>query len=303
MKRPALLPGLIFSSLLLSGCFSLTDKDVRLPAAPSAHQTQQLVEQKKQNLQDRKPQFTLPETLGGIVSSDSWIVYQTKQEEEFKGHVSYDNGQYIFKSDYALSQRKKNLITAKGNVFIRHNESPDIWYELHADRVQYNYQTGQGSAHADKNKRIELKYHTDKNELITAYARQAHFNTKEKTYDLDGQAHILYTNEKGQNISLKADRIIARQQDRYALLEGHAEADNGQYRLQSDKMEYDGLAGQAKAYGDRPLATGATEMGTFAIIADEVSAQTDSRHMELKGQVQGWIVSDTINQSAAAKSL
>ena len=261
-----------------------------------------MLEQKKQDLQGRKPPFTLPDTLGGVVASDSWIVYQEKQEEEFKGNVSYDNGQYIFKSDYALSQRKKNLITAKGNVFIRHNEKDDVFYELHADRVQFNYQSGRGSAQADKGKLIELKYHTDKDEMVTAYAQRAEFNTQEKTYDLDGQAHILYVNDKGQTLTLKADHITARQQDKYALLKGHAEADNGQYKLQAEAFEYDGAAQQAKAYGDRPLATGTTQQGTFAIIADEVSAQTDTRRVQLKGQVQGWVVSDTINRSKAAKS-
>jgi len=302
MKRSSLLVIFPLSCIAFAGCFSLTDKQVNLPPAPDSNKIQQNLAQKKQNLQDRKPQFILPETLGGIISSDSWIVYQEKQQEEFKGHVSYDNGQYIFKSNYALSERKKNRITAKGNVFIRHNAENTVWYQLQAGQAQYNYQTGQGYAQAAKNTPLELKYHTDKDELITAYARKAEFNTQEKTYQLDGDGLIIYTDARGQTLSLKADHITVRQQDQYALLKGHAQADNGQYRLQADTLEYNGKTQQAKAWGDRPLTSGTTEQGTFAIIADEVSAQTDTRRVELKGQVQGWVVSDTINKSKAAKS-
>ena len=101
--------------------------------------------------------------------------------------------------------------------------------------------------------------------------------------------------------TLKADRISARQKEQYALLEGHGEVFNQQYRLLADRMEYNGTLQQAVASGNRPLAQGSTENGTFAIIADEVTANTDTRDINLLGNVQGWILSDQIN-SAEKKS-
>ncbi|MBO7237672.1 MAG: hypothetical protein J6U96_00055 [Elusimicrobiaceae bacterium] len=287
-------------ALCLAGCFSLTDKQEKTNL-PTPAQGQQLFQQKKQALQDKKPQFSLPDTLGGVVSSERWIVYQEKQEEEFIGNVHYDNGQYIFKAGYALSQRKKNLITAKENVFIRYNAEDGVWYQLKAEQARYNYQTGEGSAKAARRKLIELQYHTAQNELMKAYGQKAQFNTQLQTFELDGKAKLIYTDAQGQTITLQADHITARQQDQYALLKGHAQADNGQYRLQADTLEYDGTTQQAYAYGDRPLATGATDEGTFAIIADKVSAHTDSQQIKLEGQVQGWVVADKINQSKASK--
>ena len=195
MKHCATLLFLSAISLSTMGCFSLTDKK-DTPHAPTVTQAQQNLENKKKNLQSRKPSFTLPENLGGIISSDRWVVYQEKQQEEFTGHVNYDNGQYIFKADYVLSQRKKNLLTAKGNVFARCNAEEGIWYELHADQANYNYQAGNGNAKANRNKLAQLIYHTVKDELLTAYAQQAQFNTKEQTFQLDGKATLIYTNKQ-----------------------------------------------------------------------------------------------------------
>ena len=47
---------------------------------------------------------------------------------------------------------------------------------------------------------------------------------------------------------------------------------------------------------------GKTEDGTFAIIADKITAENTTRKNQLNGQVQGWIVSDEINRSAVNKT-
>ncbi len=292
------------AAVCLSGCFSLTDTQTSAPALPVTASLEQAAEQKKQSLATLKPSaVSLPEALGGILSSDRWTVYQEKEEEEFEGNVHYDNGQYIFRAGYALSQRKQNLFTAREKVYLRRNEPDGVWYELHAPQAVYNYKTGWGQAEAPSGQQIKLVYHTAKGDLITAYARRAEFNTKQQTYVLAGRARVLHQNAQGQLTTLKADRISVKQKTRYALLKGHASADNDTYHFQSDAIEYDGIAQQAYAYGDRPLAQGSTPDGTFAIIADKVTAQTDSRKIHLEGDVQGWVVSQQINQSKANKKL
>lgn len=293
--------------LLLStssmGCFSLHDTKPEFSVADN------LVPQTlAQSYERAKPQKTaspsantLAEGLGGILSSDNWIVYQEKEQEEFVGNVSYDNGIYHFKSDYALSERKLNRITAKGSVFLRKQETDGSWYQVQADTVVYNYQTGQGYAQAADGKRIDLQYKTPQGDHILAQARRANFNTKEQTCELTGRIVVTRTDATGQVITLKANRMTAKQQGMYARLQGNAEASNGQYCLNAQTIEYDGQANQAYAYGKRPLVQGSPEQGTFAIIADKATTNTTSRHIDLQGQVQGWIVSDTINQAETKK--
>ena len=101
---------------------------------------------------------------------------------------------------------------------------------------------------------------------------------------------------------MQADKISAKQKENYALLQGNAIVQSQDYTLRSETIEYDGNQKMAYAYGGRPLADGKTQEGTFAIIADKVSAETDSHKIKLSGQVQGWIVSDQINNSKANES-
>jgi len=290
---------LVATALLLSGCFSLKNKSTTTPATPTLPNVKQTINNQKQTLKSSAPTVALPDMLGGVLTSDSWTVYQDKAEEEFEGNVRYDNEQYIFQADYALSQRKKNLFTARGNVYVRHNDKNDIWYELYAHEVVYNYQTGIGIAKSAKKQPVRLVYHTDKGDLITATAKRAEIDTHKEIYQLIDHAVITRTDSKAMTITLKADKIFVYKQDQHALLQGHASIENEQYRFQAKNLEYDGLAQQAYAYGDRPLATGTTQDGTFAIIADKVTAKTDTHNVHLDGNIQGWVVSEKINQSKA----
>lgn len=286
--------------LLLGGCFSLNDTQAKPVSAPKLGAAKAAAEQKTQKLKDKKTASAqMPQVLGGVVSSDRWVVYQDKEEEEFEGNVHYDNGVYAFRARYALSQRKKNLFTAKGSVYARKNEPDGGWYELYADRAVYNYQTGAGEASADKGQKIKLVYKNAKGDLVTATARRADFNVKEETYRLSGDAFVKHQDALGKTATLRADQISARQKDNYAILQGDAEVKNEDYNLKAQTIEYDGATGLSYAYGGRPLSRGKTEDGTFAIIADKVTAENDSRKIKLSGKVQGWMVSDQINQSKA----
>lgn len=291
----------VMSLCLLAGCFSLADKQPGPAPAPNTAAAKAVATQKKQTLQEQKPTFNLADSLGGILMSDSWIVYQAEEKEEFTGHVSYDNGVYIFRADYALSERKAQRFTAKGNVYARHNDKNGSWYEIYANKVVYNYQTGKGRADGTTKTLVKLVYKTDKNDLLTSYAKRIDFDTQSQTYELTGNARLIYTDAQGLVSTLTADKIFVRQQDQYALLTGHAYAQRQGYTFQADTLEYDGLAHKAYGYGGRPLAQGTTEDGTFAIIADKVSSQTDSHKIHLEGNVQGWVVSEQINQAGKKK--
>ncbi len=300
MRRAAGLFSLGAATLLLGGCFSLTDKqapEIKVPDTAAAVQanTQQKAEQKK-------PTFTMPDTLGGVVSSDSWIVHQDTHEEEFQGNVKYDSDVYVFRAGYVLSQRDKNKISAQNSMYVRKNEPDGSWYELYADNVSYNYQTGKGRAQAAGNKRVKVIYTNAQKEVITAWAKRIDFDTETEIYELTGRAEIQQKDLQGQVNTLRANRILARQKDQYALLQGKAQASNNDYTLHAHMMEYDGVSRQARAAGDRPLAQGNTDNGTFAIIADEVQADTTTHNLHLQGQVQGWVVSDAISSSAANKN-
>lgn len=287
--------------LLLAGCFSLRDESPRSVALPSAATAKAAAGQKVQKLKDKtKP--SLPDALGGVVSSDRWVVYQDKAEEEFEGNVFYDGGVYSFRCDYALSRRKENLFTARGNVWARKNEPQNAFYELNADRAVYNYQTGRGEASALKGKNITLTYKDAQGALTRASAQRAEFDVKERIYRLSGGARVVYTDADGRKITLSARQITAREKDNYAVLEGEAEVDNGAYSLRAQTLEYDGNNRRAYARGSRPLARGKTEDGTFAIIADKADAETDSRKIRLSGGVQGWVVSEQVNASKANRT-
>lgn len=304
MSRLTRVLGVLCLPLLLGGCFSLKDTKTVSAPQPNVGAAKAAAGQKAQELKNKKKSSSqMPAVLGGVVSSDRWVVYKEKEEEEFEGNVHYDNGVYVFRSGYALSQRKQNLFTAKDNVYARKNEQDGGWYELYADKAVYNYQTGAGRAEASANKKIKLVYKTAKGDLITATARRADFNTKQETYRLSGGAFVTHKDALGKVSTLKADSITARQKDNYAVLQGNAQAQNADYNIKARTIEYDGANQMAYAYGERPLTRGKTEDGTFAIIADKVSAETDSRKIKLTGKVQGWTVSEQINNSRANKKL
>ncbi len=295
--------GLCLAAFLVSGCFSVSDKKNRsfsLPPAAAAKTAS--VQEKAQALKQKKPS-QLPETLGGVIASDRWVVYQEKEEEVFEGNVRYDNGVYAFRAGYALSQRKLNRITVTGNVYGRYNAPDGAWYELYADKAVYNYQSGAGHAQADGMQRIKLVYRTSDNETITAWAKQAEFNTQDEIYHLIGNAVVTYQDIHGQTVTLKAQEITAKQKENYAVLQGGAQAQNADYLLKSQTIEYNGQEGYTYAYGGRPLVQGKTPDGTFAIIADEIRAENSTRKIKLTGRVEGWTISEKLNSSRTNETL
>ncbi len=292
---------LLLAGLTLAG--GCTHPTLHTPSVSdaSASLAQSAAQKKVQALQQKR-HADLPDTLGGIISSDRWVIYKEKEEEEFEGNVRYDNGTYSFRADYALSQRKKNLFSASGNVYARYNEVSGGYYEIYTAKATYNYQTAQGTAQSSSQTKTKLIYKAPEGDLVTALAQRAEFNIQQKTYRLTGDVFVTYQDEKGHITTLKAQELTVRQQEQYALLQGNAEAENANYLLKAQTIEYDGKQGYSYAYGARPLVQGKTEDGTFAIIADKITAENATRKIHMQGRVEGWTVSEQINRSAANKT-
>lgn len=266
------------------------------PTETVTRPAKQTLQQKKSALANRKNTVSqLPEVLGGIVQSDEWTIYKDEEKEEFSGHVFYDNGIYTFKSNYALSDRKHNTFTATGNVYAKQKNPNGTIYEAYTDYAKYNYKTSTGLLKSTTSTPVRLVL-TDKEQTLTARAKQISFNTTTQVFVLTGNVHATRTTPQG-NQTLQADKVTLKQQEDYLLLEGNAVLTDDQYSLQADTVVYDGSHNQAHAYGARPLATGSTEQGTFAIIADTISSDAQGNKVTLDGRVQGWLVSPELNNN------
>lgn len=247
---------------LLSAC-----RTAQVNAPALQNEPKQTLTQKKESLQAKKKTVSqLPEVLGGIVQSDEWIIYKDKAQEEFKGHVFYDNDIYTFKADYALSDRNQNTATARGNVYLKQQEPQNPMYEAWGDYARYNYKTGKGILKATAKNPARLKI-TDATQTVTARARQISFNTTSQVFVLSGDVQVERTTQENTQ-TLQADTVI-----------------------------YDGEHNTTTAYGKRPLATGSTDQGTFAIIADKVTSDAQGTVVTLDGNVQGWVVSPELNNN------
>jgi len=285
---------LLAAALFVSGCKTarIQGPEVSVPPAKPRLQTA------KRNLKTKSRSASdIPAVLGGLVKSDSWIIYKDQQKEEFKGNVSYDNGAYVFSADYALSERALNRFSARGSVYLRQNEKDGSYYEAYADKAGYNYKTQKGFLTASAKKTVKLVYKDAKNQPVTAYARRADFNLAQKVFVLQGDVRVERPTPEGTEI-LTAQKATYKQLENYAVLEGGAKATDGQRTLEAETIVYDGAKNASYASGSRPLAYGTTDRGTFAIIADKVSSDNDGNKITLDGKVQGWIVSPQLNDSA-----
>ncbi len=279
---------------VLSGCKTVRIQGPEVSVPPAKPR----VEQAKQSLKDKKnAAAALPPVLGGLVSSDSWVIYKDKQQEEFKGHVSYDNDVYSFRADYALSERAKNRFSARGNVYVKQAEPGAPVYEAYADSARYNYQTEKGSLAAAKGKSLRLIYTDGQEPPVTAYAQQAAFDVQNGVFELSGNVRVERPDPSGLQ-TLRAQKAVYLQPQNHLTLQGGAQLSDPQRTLQAQTIIYDGAKNYSYAYGSRPLLRGQSEMGTFAIIADKVQADNAGNQVVLDGKVQGWLVSPQINDAA-----
>lgn len=294
MKTASILLAALGSAVFLNGCKTVRAEGPEIPA-PAAKPR---LAAAKQNFQNKRKKATeIPPVLGGVVQSDSWVIYKDKQQEEFTGNVSYDNGSYAFKADYALSERALSRFSARGRVWLRQTERDGSFYEAYADSARYNYKTQKGWLAANRGKTVKLVLTDEKKQTVTAYAGKVSFDLNEKIFVLQNNVRVERPTPEGLEI-LTADKATYKQAENYALLEGGAKATDSQRTLEAETIVYDGAQNASYAYGARPLVHGTTEQGTFAVIADKVSADNEGNKITLDGKVQGWMVSPQLNESA-----
>ncbi len=290
------------TSLLLLFCLFIVGCHTTRVEAPH---TSPITRPVKQTLQQKKAAATqkhqknaqqMPPVLGGIVQSDEWIIYKEKEQEEFKGHVFYDNGIYTFKAAYALSDRKNNTFSASGNVYAKQKDvQQGTTYEAYADQARYHYKTGKGVLESTTKNPVKLIL-TDQTQTIRARAKHISFDTIEQIFILTGNVYAQRTTAEGTQ-TMQAHKATFKQLEDYLYLDGNVTLADDQHTLQANTVIYDGAHNQAHAYGARPLATGSTEQGTFAIIADTVSSDAQGTLVTLDGKVQGWLVSPELNNN------
>ncbi len=279
----------------LAGCYTVRTP---LPDAKEVTQTAQKTWQdKKQALTKKHTAPTFPESLGGILQSDQWAIYREQEQEEFTGHVSYDNGIYTFKSAYALSDRKNHTVTARGNVYLKYKEPTGSTYQAYADRARYHYQSGKGQLKSTSKNPVKLIL-TEPEQTVTALAQQVDFDTTAQVFILTGHVHVTRVTPKGTQ-TMQARKITLKQNEDYVYLDGDAVLSDGLRTLQANSVLYNGAKNEARATGARPLVTGSAEQGTFAVIADEVASDAQGNVVQLNGRVQGWLVSPELNKHKA----
>lgn len=279
--------------VFVTGCYSVKVSAPAVETPKQAVKVQQAREKLKLKKQTAKE---IPSVLGGIVESDSWVIYKDKQQEEFSGNVSYDNGAYVFKADYALSERALNRITARGNVYVKQTEQDGSFYEAFADWARYNYKTQKGSVKGSKKVPVKLVYRDEKKQLTTALADHIDFDLDTRSFELAGNVRVVREGPEGAQ-HLSADNVFIRQDDNYVRLTGNAQLNDANHVLAADEIVYDGAHNAAYSQGGRVLAQGSAEQGRFAIIADKVVSDSEGNTIELDGRVQGWLVSPELKKT------
>ncbi len=199
-----------------------------------------------------------PKAEGSVVRSDKWIIRREKGEEEFQGNVSYRQGGYRFKSDWALYRKKKGHWKARGNVYGSKTGDNGAKTECYADRGEYFQDTGQGAVFSDEGARVEVSYCGPDHGTWRSYSDRATLNEPESLMTLLG------------NVLIKSATMQA----------------------MSDNAVYDNIESVLTLSGGYPVAYG-TAAGeddyVFAIQGETIKFYRKPEKMTAYGKVQGWL--------------
>ena len=193
--------------------------------------------------------------LGGMIKSDKWVIRKDALEEEFIGNVHYENEMYKLFADKVLSKRKVKTYELKGKVFLSRTDG-DISLALTAERVFYNQKKDTGFAQGKKNKQIQIVY-----------------KTPENTY------------------TLLADKVEFSKQANFFKATGKVKLSDKTNTLQAQSATFDRQSGIFEALPQRPLFTGSSKEGDYAMTADKIVIDTKAQKVKALGQAQGWLAS------------
>lgn len=218
-----------------------------------------------------------PKLKGSIVRSDKWIIRREKGEEEFQGNVSYHQGGYRFKSDWALYRKKSGHWKARGNVYCSMTWDDGAKAECYGDHGEYFQDTGQGAVFSDEQ---------DSPLSRGIGRRQSLPNGK-------GRVEVSYCGPDHGTWHSYSDRATLNKPESLLTLLGNVLIKSATMQAMSDSAVYDNLESVLTLSGGYPVAYGATEGGydyTFAIQGDTIKIYSKPlEKMTAYGKVQGWL--------------
>lgn len=191
--------------------------------------------------------------LGGMIKSDKWIIRKDAMEEEFKGHVRYENERYKLQADKALSKRKEKKYELTGNVLLARKDK-DTTLTLTAARVSYDQNKDTGFATAAKKKQIKVVYVTPEN-----------------TY------------------TLLADKVEFSKEASFCKATGNVKITDKENSLKAQSATFDRISGIFEALPRRPQVSGQNEDGSYALEADKIIVDTKNGTIRTIGNSQGWL--------------
>lgn len=193
--------------------------------------------------------------LGGLVSSDNWIIRKDKLEEEFVGNVRYQNDIYDIRADKALSRRAAQTYQLEGNVSARRSDI-DYTASIAAGKIFYDNRAKSGYARGDGKNQVSIFYQPQGAKAYTLYGDQINFSDSFAAYHAAG----------------------------------NAELDDFDNTIYAGQMAYNTQSGVFEAWQNRPLVLGFSDEGDYALQADKISANVHTGSYTAAGRVQGWLV-------------
>ena len=191
--------------------------------------------------------------LGGMLKSDKWIIRKDAMEEEFKGHVRYENERYKLLADKVLSKRKVKKYELTGNVLLSRKDGSTT-LTLTAARVYYDQNKDTGLANAAKKKQVKVVYVTPDN-----------------TY------------------TLLADKVEFSKQASFCKATGNVKITDKENSLKAQSATFDRISGIFEALPQRPQVSGKNEDGSYALEADKIIVDTKNGTIKAVGTAQGWL--------------
>ena len=191
--------------------------------------------------------------LGGMLKSDKWVIRKDAMEEEFKGHVRYENEKYKLLADKVLSKRKVKKYELTGNVLLSRKDGGTT-LTLTAARVYYDQNKDTGFANAAKKKQVKVVYVTPDN-----------------TY------------------TLLADKVEFSKEASFCKATGNVKITDKENSLKAQSATFDRISGIFEALPQRPQVSGQNEDGSYALEADKIIVDTKKGTIKAVGTSQGWV--------------
>jgi len=197
--------------------------------------------------------------LTGLIKSAAWRSRPLLEEEEYTGDVSYRDSEYLLKSDRAVYQRAKGVLTLTGNV-----DGTKLWKDASlshawADKGVYKMD--------DDTSFLEPQAEGGRVKLFHSDPQRGKWTSLSKTAFFDGKTRLARLEE---NVAITGESAVS----------------------QSDTALYNYNTSLFNLYGN-PVITGRHEDYDYAVRGDTAAASGFFTRFRADGNVKGWIKSRT----------